>query len=42
MKGHHWLYLIGGYFVVAYVYNNYVAQPGGFQLPGDIISNVVG
>lgn len=41
MKKHHILYLVGGYLVVAYAYNKYVAQPGSFTLPFDLIGSVL-
>lgn len=37
----HWVKYAVGYFVVAFVYNKYVAQPGGFTFPGDVIGMVL-
>jgi hypothetical protein len=37
----HWIKYVAGYFVVAFVYNRYVAAPGGFMLPGDLIGTVI-
>ena len=42
MKRHHKLLMyVGGYLLVAYVYNNYIAAAGGTKLPLDLISQVV-
>ena len=40
----HWkkiVIVVVGYEVVAYVYNNYIASSGGFQLPLDGLSQVL-
>jgi hypothetical protein len=37
----HWVKYVGGYLVLAFVYNRYVATPGGFMLPGDVIGMVI-
>jgi hypothetical protein len=39
MKKHHILYIVGGYFVAAYLWNNYSGSTT--KLPGDIISSVL-
>lgn len=41
MKKHHILFYVGGYLVVAFVYNRYVATAGGFQMPLDLIGSVI-
>jgi hypothetical protein len=41
VKKHHILYMVGGYLVVAYAYNRFVAQPGSFMLPFDLLGNVI-
>lgn len=37
----HWVKYVGGYLVVAFLYNRYVAQPGSFSLPFDVIGSVI-
>jgi hypothetical protein len=37
----HWVKYVGGYLVAAFVYNKYIAQPGGFMLPGDLIGTFI-
>ncbi len=40
-RKHHALYYVGGYLVVAFVYNRYLATAGGFTLPFDVLGSVI-